>query len=145
MEIPAAAFARLRDGTGDHTGLFGQAPVAILAQAERGADPPLAGLRLGDDDGTHERFERPDRIRDAADDGEPADRRHVGEPVCDPVEGVGQRGQHGVRDHPAVGGDFVRVGPIDLERGGGVVVAGQQVGQVPVPVMGAGDGDIAPF
>lgn len=145
MEIPAAAFARLRDGTGDHTGLFGQLLVAFGGQAERGASALLAGLRLGDDDGPHERFERLDRIRNTADDGEPADRRHVRELVCDPVEGVGQRGQHHIRDHLALGGDFVRVGPIDLERGGGVVVAGQQVGQVPVPVMGAGDGDIAPF
>ena len=145
MEIPAAAFARLRDGAGDRAGLFGQASVATLAQVERGADALLAGLDLGDDDGSHERFERLDRVRDAADDGKPADRRHVREPVRDPLKGVDQRGQHRIRDLGTSGGDFVRVGPIDLERGGGVVVAGQQVGQVPVPVMGARDGDIAPF
>lgn len=74
-----------------------------------------------------------------------ASRPTGGEQVRDPVEGVGQRGQHGVRDHFTRGGDGIRVGPVDLERGVGVVVAGQQVGQVPVSVMGARDGDIAPF
>lgn len=84
-------------------------------------------------------------IRDAADDGEPADRRHVRELVRDPVEGVGQRGQHGVRDHPAVGGDGIRVGPVDLERGGGGGIGIKQFPQVPVPVMGAEMGTLLHF
>lgn len=145
MEIPAAAFARLRDGTGDRACLLGQVFPSLVVQVERGAGTLLAGLDLGDDDGPHERFERLDRVRDAADDGEPADRRHVGELVRDPVEGVGQRGQHGVRDHLAVGGDDIRVGPVDLERGvvGGIGI--KQFLQVPIPVMGIRNGDILPF